>query len=155
LGLVLVVCVGHCLYLAVPAHGPYEYLASELSRPLAGPTWWPIVERAVASVDGASRTDVFPSLHTALPTFLALFSFRNRAHAPYRQVWPVTAFFASQIIVATMYLRWHYLIDVVAGVTLAVSAFAIGSVVVPAEERARAELGSGPVWRPLFARARA
>jgi len=153
-GLLFVVCVGHCLYLLVPGRGPYSYLADRFHHPLSGGFWWPIVESAVNSVDGAARKDIFPSLHTSCPTFLTLFSFRNRAHRPYRYVWPVTAFFTSQIIIATMFLRWHYLVDVIAGLALAVVAFMGASAMVPAEVRSRVEFGVGPVWRPLFTRGR-
>ena len=152
-GLLFVVCVGHCLYLAVPGLGPHDYLKGQFEHELSGAFWWPIVKSAVDSVDGASRKDIFPSLHTACPTFLTLFSFRNRAHRPYRYVWPVTAFFTSQIILATMFLRWHYLIDVIAGLALAVLGFAGACAMVPAELRSRTEFGCGPVWRPLFGRA--
>lgn len=151
-GLLFVVCVGHCVYLAVPGRGPYAYLGSHFQHELSGGMWWPIVKNAVDSVDGSLRKDIFPSLHTACPTFLTLFTFRNRALRPYRYVWPVTAFFTSQIILATMFLRWHYLIDVIAGLTLAVTAFLLSVLVVPAERKARAESGAGPVWRPLFGR---
>ena len=155
-GLLFVVCVGHALYLAVPGLGPHAYLQGQFQHELQGSFWWPTVKAAVDSVggDGASRKDIFPSLHTACPTFLTLFTFRNRAHRPYRYVWPVTAFFTSQIILATMFLRWHYLLDVIAGVTLATIAFLVSRALVPAEARARAKQGSGPVWRPLFGRAR-
>ncbi len=155
-GLLFVVCVGHSLYLAVPGLGPHAYLQGQFQHELQGSFWWPTVKAAVDSVggDGASRKDIFPSLHTACPTFLTLFSFRNRAHRPYRYVWPVTAFFTSQIIIATMFLRWHYLIDVIAGLTLATIAFLVSRVLVPTEARARIQQGSGPVWRPLFGRAR-
>jgi hypothetical protein len=153
-GLLFVVCVGHCLYLAVPGRGPWAHLAGQFHHELQGGTWWPLVRKAVDSVDGSARKDIFPSLHTACPTFLTLFTFRNRAAAPYRYVWPVTAFFTSQIILATMFLRWHYLIDVVAGLTLAVVAFVFAILIVPAEATLRARQGTGPVWRPLFGRAR-
>jgi hypothetical protein len=153
-GLLFVVCIGHCLYLVIPGRGPYVYLEPHFQHQLAGAHWWPTVKSAVDSVGGATRTDIFPSLHTACPTFLTLFTFRNRAHRPYRYVWPVTAFFTSQIILATMYLRWHYLCDVIAGLTLATIAFAVSRALVPAEVKTRAELGGGPVWRPLFGRAR-
>ncbi len=137
-GLLFVVCVGHCLYLAVPGLGPHVYLRGELHNELSGGFWWPLVRSAVDSVggmDGSSRTDIFPSLHTGCPTFLTLFTFRHRAHRPYRYVWPVTAFFTSQIILATMYLRWHYLIDVVAGLALAVLAFVGARAMVPGRQR--------------------
>jgi hypothetical protein len=157
IGLLFVVCVGHSLYLAVPGVGPHAYLQGQFQHELSGGFWWPTVKAAVTSVggmDGASRKDIFPSLHTACPTFLTLFTFRNRAHRPYRYVWPVTAFFTSQIILATMFLRWHYLLDVIAGLTLATVAFLVSRALVPAEARARIGQGSGPVWRPLFGRAR-
>jgi hypothetical protein len=154
-GLLFVVCVGHALYLAVPGLGPHAYLRGQFSHELSGGFWWPTVKSAVDSVagGGGSRTDIFPSLHTACPTFLTLFSFRNRAHRPYRYVWPVTGFFTSQIILATMFLRWHYLLDVIAGLALATVAFLVSRALVPQEARARVELGAGPVWRPLFGRA--
>lgn len=152
-GFLFVMCVGHCLYMLVPGRGPYMFLAHLFDHPLAGPTWWPTVMRTVDAVDGASRKDVFPSLHTAIPTFFTLFAFRNRAHRPYRWAWPITGFFTTQIILATMFLRWHYLIDVIAGLCLATTAFAISIRVVRIERQARLKLRSGPVWRPLFGRA--
>ena len=153
-GILFVVCVGHALYVLVPGRGPYLHLAGTFEHPLTGGFWWPLVSKAVSSVDGALRTDIFPSLHTACPTFLTLFAFRNRAHKPYRYIWPVAAFFTSQIILATMYLRWHYLADICAGLTLATTAFLLSSRVVRAESRDRTARTLGAVWRPLFGAAR-
>ena len=121
LGIATLYCAGQMLYVVVPAYGPYVHLAGTFSRDLDGPFWYPLMRRLVAS--GGARADVFPSLHTAAPTFLALFSFHHRRERPFRYTWPVVAFVASQIIVATMYLRWHYLIDVLAGLTLAAAVF--------------------------------
>ena len=152
LGLLFVVCVGHSLYILVPGRGPYAELAPHFQHSLSGAFWWPLVANAVRSVDGALRTDIFPSLHTACPTFLTLFAFRNRAHRPYRYIWPVAAFFTSQIILATLFLRWHYLADVCAGLTLATTAFLLSSRAVRTEERTRTRRALGAVWRPLFGR---
>lgn len=152
-GLIFVVCVGHCVYLAVPGQGPYAHLEGHFPHALQGGTWWPIVRDAVHSVGGTARKDIFPSLHTACPTFLTLFTFRNRTHRPYRYIWPITGFFTTQIILATMFLRWHYLLDVIAGVTLASTAFMLSIALVPAERKLREARGEGPVWRPLFGRA--
>ena len=153
-GLLLVVCVGHCLYLLIPGRGPYLHFAGQFQHQLSGGFWWPLVSKAVTSVDGSLRTDIFPSLHTACPTFLTLFSFRNRAHRPYRYIWPVAAFFTSQIILATMFLRWHYLADICAGLTLATTAFLVSSRVVRSEARDRVVHDLGAVWRPLFGQPR-
>lgn len=143
-GFVLVYGVGQLVYTIVPGFGPYATL--EFAHPLVGTTWWPLVQASTATVNEASRTDIFPSLHTAAPLFLALFSFRRRALLPFRFTWPVLFAFSSQIILATMYLRWHYLLDVLVGVLLAFAAdrYARGYA---AEKAARAERGLAPAWR--------
>ena len=68
-------------------------------------------------VDSAgARTDAFPSLHTAAPTFIALHAFRQRNDLIFRWAWIPTAFLASRrIVISTMFLRWHHLIDVIPG----------------------------------------
>jgi hypothetical protein len=119
LGIISVFCVAHVTYLVVPGFGPYAYLAPHFTHPLSGHYWWRLVKETVDAVDGRARTDIFPSLHTAAPTFLALFSYRHRASRPFCFTWMPMAFFVTQIILATMFLRWHYLIDICAGLTLA------------------------------------
>jgi hypothetical protein len=150
LGMVAVYCIGQFIYLVVPGFGPYRTLA--FSNELSGPFWWKLVQSGAAAIDETSRTDIFPSLHTGGPAFLTLFSFRHRARAPFRYTWPVLAFFTSQIILATMFLRWHYLIDVIAGVLLAALAVRIAARF-PAEERTRAMRGLAPAWTTLTLRA--
>ena len=73
----------------------------------------------VVQVLGA-KIDIFPSLHTAFPCFFALHAFRHRE--VYRWSWPLLILQAVNISVATVFLRWHYGIDTVAGVALAVVA---------------------------------
>ncbi len=120
IGMVLLFCVGHLLYVAVPGYGPYQHLAGRFAHELDGPLWWRCVRATVDAGEVSARTDIFPSLHTAAPTFLALFSFRHRrALTAFRLSWLPMALFASQIVVSTMFLRWHYLIDVFAGLALA------------------------------------
>ena len=149
LGMVCVYCVGQVVYILVPAFGPYQSLVFE--HRLEGGFWWSLVQSGASAIDETRRTDVFPSLHTAGPMFLTLLSFRHRKKIPFRFTWPVMAFFTSQIMLATLYLRWHYLIDVVAGVLLA-----SGSVVAirysEAEERERLARGDGAIWAPFLGR---
>jgi PAP2 superfamily len=148
-GFLWLYCVGHVVYTLVPAYGPYAYLKFE--HRLEGRVWWPLVERTVASVDGSARTDVFPSLHTAGPAFLAMFSFQQRRLFPFRYTWPPLTFCATQIIAATMFLRWHYLLDICAGLLLAVSGIVAGRVALWWDE-ARFAAGGPRVW-PAFERA--
>jgi len=147
LGIFFVFCCAHTLYMVVPGYGPYRLLASSFKHELSGGVFWGLVREAVEA--GGAQKDIFPSLHTAAPTFLAIYSFRHRARVPFKYTWPVMALFASQIIVATMFLRWHYLIDIFAGLTLAVTANVVAAKVVGWETARRCRLGIAPVFTPL------
>jgi hypothetical protein len=148
-GFLWLYCVGHVVYTIVPAYGPYAHLS--FHRPLEGGLWWPLVKRTVASVDGSARTDVFPSLHTAGPAFLAMYSFRARRFAPFKYTWFPLALAATQIIIATMFLRWHYLIDICAGLVVAASGIAAGNVALWWDE-ARVAAGGHHAWPKLLGR---
>ena len=148
-GILWLYCVGHVVYTLVPAYGPYAHFG--FAHPLVGDVWWPLVQRTVAAVDGSARTDVFPSLHTAGPVFLALFSFEHRWRAPFRYTWLPIMFIASQIVVATMFLRWHYLVDIFAGITLATTGILVGRLAVAFDE-ARERAGGTPVFPALSPR---
>jgi hypothetical protein len=143
LGIMAVYCVAHLTYMAVPGFGPYAHFAGEFQHPLVGGFWWGCVQRTVNA--GGAFKDIFPSLHTGAPTFLALFSFRHRKLAPFRYSWPIMAFFASQIILATMFLRWHYLADIVAGIALASAALFVAVRVTRWERALAAQRDERPV----------
>ncbi len=132
----LVGLVGHFGYGLVPAVGPYAHMS--FAAPIEGGFWWDLVRTMVG--DAGSMLDVFPSLHTAFPTLYALHALRHRRTLPYRLLWPVSLFFAANIIPSTMLLRWHYAIDVVAGLLLALAAHRI-AIAVAAREPARRAAG--------------
>jgi PAP2 superfamily len=146
-GLLLVFMSAHIIYMVVPGFGPYWYLRGSFGHELRGGMFWRLVREAVEA--GGAQKDIFPSLHTAAPTYFAIFSYRHRRLAPFRHWWPVIAFLATQIIIATMFLRWHYLVDVVAGLTLAVIGALLGQHVADWECAKRKRLGLQPVWAPL------
>jgi hypothetical protein len=139
MGIFIVFCTGHLVYTVVPGYGPYRYLAGDFHHELTGGLFWRLVQETVQA--GGAQKDIFPSLHTAAPTFFALYSFRHRNAAPFKYTWPIVAFCASQIIIATMFLRWHYLIDIVAGITLATTAVLAGEALVTWDKRRREALG--------------
>lgn len=147
LGIFVVFTSAHTLYMVVPGYGPYAHLATTFQHPFPNGFFWSLVRETVSA--GGAQKDIFPSLHTAAPTFLAIYSFRHRKHVPFKYTWPIMAFFALQIIGATMFLRWHYLIDIFAGLTLATTANVIGAKVCPWEAVRRVRLGSGPIFPPL------
>ena len=148
-GLVTVFCAGHLLYILVPGYGPYQHLAGSFSHELDGPFWWPLVKATVDAGEVRARTDIFPSLHTAAPTFLALFSVRHRRLWPFRLTWLPMVFFASQIAISTMFLRWHYLIDVIAGLILATVVARLSARVAAWEDEKRRGTGKEPVFTAL------
>lgn len=141
-GILLQFTVSHTLYMVVPGWGPYHELHFE--HELVGGTFWNLVVETVRA--GGAMKDIFPSLHTGAPLFFALFSFIHRKKMPFRYTWPITAFCVTQIVIATMFLRWHYLVDIFAGIALAcVSAFG-GAAIVRWEEKRRASLGVQSVF---------
>jgi hypothetical protein len=146
-GLLLIFCSAHVAYMIVPGFGPYWYLKGAFHHELEGGTFWRLVREAVEA--GGAQKDIFPSLHTAVPTYFAIFSFRHRERLPFKYWWPLIAFLATQIIIATMFLRWHYLIDVVAGVALALASALLGQRIADWERAKRERLGMQPVWTPL------
>lgn len=147
IGSVLVSCIGQLGYVAVPAQGPIHHLADQFQQPLRGGMFFDLVLQTVAA--GGAMKDVFPSLHTAGPVWFALFSIRRvrRMRAPGRVVAAVvSSFFAANIMVSTVVLRWHHWVDVIAGFALAAGAAWVAPRLAEWERRVRAERGFEPAW---------
>jgi hypothetical protein len=151
MGIFIVFCTGHLIYMLVPGYGPYRFLADRFEHAHTGGLFWSWVTATVHA--GGAQKDIFPSLHTAAPTYFALYSYRHRAVAPFKYTWGIVAFCASQIILATMFLRWHYLVDIFAGITLAIVAVTLSEWLVVRDtarrEKLRHALGTDAV-QPNF-----
>lgn len=145
IGTLVVFCLGQLGYMSVPAVGPIRYLTASFHGPVNGGFFWSCVTHAVEA--GSAMKDVFPSLHTAVPTWLTLFAFR-RARFDRRWLIPsrVTGFFAANIVISTMMLRWHYAIDVVAGLALATLAATLAPRLARLEEVWRERHGLPLPW---------
>jgi hypothetical protein len=147
-GMFLVYCIGQTLYLIVPGVGPLYAFPDSFAAPLPRGPIYDALLRTVAA--GGAMVDIFPSLHTAGPLFMASFAFRHRRERWLGIAWPIAAFFAANILVATLILRWHYAIDVVAGIALGLGAFA-ASTRLPARESARRQArGASALWPARF-----
>lgn len=115
---VLLTCaIGQTLYALVPGFGPLYATTEAFDGPLAGDFWFQAMTNFVSGA--GAKKDIFPSLHTATPSGLTIVAYRYRHGPLMRWVWPLVAFATANIIVATLLLRWHYVIDVVAGLVLA------------------------------------
>ncbi|MEO5875050.1 MAG: phosphatase PAP2 family protein [Streptosporangiaceae bacterium] len=109
LAITLTAVIGYLGYVSVPAIGPYLF-QSEI-YPDRLPQWSsdPGLLDTINNLKGTAR-DCFPSLHTAMTTVLMALMWR----AARRLFWgylPV----ALGLYLATLYLRVHYAVDVVAG----------------------------------------
>lgn len=146
-GLFAIFCTAHLIYILVPGYGPYKHLAGTFNNEIAGGIFWNAVWNTVQA--GGAMKDIFPSLHTAVPTYFALFAFHHRKQPIFKILFPILAFFASQIILATMFLRWHWLLDIFAGITLASTAHVFSLRIHAWESTVRTQIGARDVFDPL------
>ena len=145
-GGMLIIATGHFLYTLVPGAGPYATLVFD--EPLAGGFWWRQVEVTVAAA--GAQLDIFPSLHTAWPTYFTLHAYAHRSYPPLRFLWPILGFLAVNIAIATMFLRWHWFIDVALGLLLAFAARGFAVAVSSREEQRGSPYDMRQsVWEPL------
>ncbi len=114
-----------CLYLGllgfvlVPAIGPRYAFPSEFRAELVGPWLTEPAARAWNLIEQIQR-DCFPSLHTALTMLSLIYFVRLRRTLPHGRLLLATVTMPIVLLwVSTMYLRYHYGIDVIAGALLA------------------------------------
>jgi hypothetical protein len=81
-----------------------------------------------------------------VPTAFALFAFRHRRESPFHLVWQITAFAALNSTAATLLLRWHYAVDLIAGLALGGGAAIASARIAEWECARRARLGCSPAW---------
>jgi membrane-associated phospholipid phosphatase len=100
-------------YLIVPARGPRFLLKHLQHAPLQGLWAFRNMQSALDTLESA-HYDCFPSGHTEL-TILAWWSSRRVSNSVFRVYFAYTL----SIIFATVYLRYHYTVDLLAGALLA------------------------------------
>jgi membrane-associated phospholipid phosphatase len=118
--LMVVYYVSYAGYFTIPAVGPRFAQASEYSVSL---TMTPISRAINDSINALEKTkcDVFPSGHTMVAVAVLLIAWRRA-----RDVFWLFLAIASGLIVSTVYCRYHYVIDLVAGALLAVITVPLG-----------------------------
>jgi len=116
--IVLSFYISYLGYIAVPAIGPRFILAGDQSFPLKGLLLVDWIRATLDRAEGITR-DCFPSGHVMLT--LVVVYYARKFHRP-TFWWALPA--ASALIISTVYLRYHYVVDVIAGVVLAVAVVA-------------------------------
>jgi membrane-associated phospholipid phosphatase len=114
-GIVLCFYLSYIGYLLVPAVGPRFTLEHLQTTDLqAGP----FIQKIQSTLNGFehNKTDAFPSGHTAIALTTLYYAWKKKEKALGAVLVPV----ALGLIISTVYLRYHYVIDVLAGIALTV-----------------------------------
>ncbi len=121
---------GSVFYMLFIAYGPRRALPAQVGQPMF--EQFPEIMLLTSLINTSSN--VFPSLHTSMVITALIFAWQTRDYYP-RWLW-ICGIFSTSIVISTMYLGIHWLIDVVAGIGLAlVSVYIARQFVTWAENR--------------------
>lgn len=106
--------IGYIGYLLVPAVGPRFYMAELFTLDVKGTTMLSAKVAQMINMLESTRRDCFPSLHTGITVIVTAYAWKYKR-------WLFWGFLPVNIgiIMATVYLRYHYVVDVFAGLALA------------------------------------
>ena len=120
-GLMVVTFLGLVGYILVPAIGPLYTQQNLYTIPLRQPI--SLFNQQLEFMDLARiHRDVFPSMHVAISFLVWLYAFRNS-----RLLFFLLSPLVLSLWVSTVYLRYHYLVDVLAGLVLAPASFLLAN----------------------------
>lgn len=116
LGLSAMYLVGYTSYLLVPASGPFAAFPDIFPYPVRGGAISALLVNIVT--EGITGMDVFPSLHVGITLYVLGF-FALGTVRGYRIVAALLTLIFVPLTLATIYLRYHYGVDLIAGTALA------------------------------------
>ncbi len=125
--------VSYIGYLLVPVRGPRFFLAHLQHVPLTGLWLFGSMQHVLDRLESA-HYDCFPSGHTAL-TLIAWWGSRRIS----RELFAAYSVYTILIVLATVYLRYHYTVDVLAGVAMGAVVLGIAPALYGAIRLGRAE----------------
>ena len=120
---VLGFCLSYIGYFIFPAIGPRFTIDHLQSEPLAGAWLTPVIRDTLNHLENMQR-DAFPSGHTEI-TLLTMIYAKKYSKSYYY----ILLIIGTSLIISTVYLRYHYVVDVIAGIILAVVIFMIAPVI--------------------------
>jgi membrane-associated phospholipid phosphatase len=118
--IVITFIVSFAGYFVVPAYGPRTTVAQQRYQSLPGVVGDQVREKL--DQWEKTKTDAFPSGHTMV-TLAVLFCARRRNRTVYNVLLPL----GSLLILATVLLAYHYVIDVLAAIPLTAASLAVGA----------------------------
>jgi len=149
LSIVLCLYLGYIGYVVWPASAPRLVIGNQYGAPLHG--LWPLLDQTRAATKAIPLTaqGAFPSLHCAVALLATILAWRHL-----RWFFPIQLVLGTGLIVGTVYLRHHWVVDILAGFVLTFAALWAGPRLerwwekaaeryVPARALARANIDSG------------
>lgn len=122
---ILTFYIGYIGYVFFPAVGPKFTMAHLFETSLSGSY---ITDRLSFLMDYEiseyTRRDCFPSLHNGVIFLILLFAFKHQKTYAF-----IFLPFAIALFISTLYLRYHYFIDMIAGFILATAMFYLGPII--------------------------
>ena len=112
--------VSYAGYFTIPAYGPRTALFDRNAVPLDSAPVARAISRTINQLEH-TKLDAFPSGHTMIATAVLIVAWR-RIRRLFWYLLPV----AALLVLSTMYCRYHYLVDVIAGVVLAFATVPLG-----------------------------
>jgi membrane-associated phospholipid phosphatase len=103
----------YLFFILLPVDSPY-YLSQRLGPPLSGHFFFDLVHQV--SARGGARGGAFPSAHVSGAVVVSLVAWRHQPRLAYLLV-PIT----GSVMFATVYGRFHYVLDALAGAALAIA----------------------------------
>jgi membrane-associated phospholipid phosphatase len=125
LAMVMTYYLGFLGYMTIPAIGPRYELDDVYTMKLKGIFLYDIAKDSWNSLESINR-DCFPSLHTAQSALCLFFAIKYRDVL--KRKWIMVAIYSPIVVslwFSTVYLRYHWVIDVIAGMLLAIWVFLI------------------------------
>jgi len=112
-GILLCFYLSYIGYLLVPAIGP-RFTLNHLQNGELQVS--PLIEKIQQTLNALekNKTDAFPSGHTAVSLLCLYYAWKERQKILFAVLIPLV----TGLIIATVYLRYHYVIDVIAGIAL-------------------------------------
>jgi membrane-associated phospholipid phosphatase len=101
--------MGVLFFILLPVDSPY-YLSQRLGPPVSGHFFFDLVHQISA------RGGAFPSAHVSGAVVVGLVAWRHQPRLAYLLV-PITV----RLMIATVYGRFHYVLDTLAGAALAIA----------------------------------
>jgi membrane-associated phospholipid phosphatase len=112
-GILLCFYLSYIGYLLVPAIGPRFTLSHLQTVELQMSPFIATIQDALNALE-KNKTDAFPSGHTAVSLMALYYAWKERE----KRLFTVLVPLVTGLIISTVYLRYHYVIDVIAGIAL-------------------------------------